>query len=64
MILCSCFAITETDIEAEISAGARTEQQIGEQCGAGTDCGGCSDTIRAMLDRPTPDRANLSLAIA
>ena len=64
MILCSCFAVTEADIEAEISAGARTEQQIGEQCGAGTDCGGCSDTIRAVLDRPTPYCANLSMAIA
>lgn len=64
MILCSCFAVTDTEIEAEISAGARTEEQIGDQCGAGTDCGGCSDSIRDLLDHPAPDRASLSMADA
>ena len=64
MILCSCFVITETDIEAEISAGACTEDQIGEACGAGTDCGDCRDSIRDMLARSNPDFRTLSSAIA
>ena len=64
MILCNCFAVTDADIEAEIAAGARTEEQIGDQCGAGTDCGLCADSIRDLLDRPTRDRANLSRAHA
>lgn len=63
MILCSCFAVTATDIEAEISAGARTEDQIGQACGAGTDCGDCLDTISDMLARPNPDSQRLSSAI-
>ena len=64
MILCSFYAVTETDIEAEISAGARTEEEIGERCGAGTDCGDCLDTICDMLARPNPDLGSLSRAIA
>jgi bacterioferritin-associated ferredoxin len=64
MILCSCFAVTETDIEAEISAGARTEDQIGQACGAGTDCGDCLDIICHMLARPNPDSQRPSPAIA
>jgi bacterioferritin-associated ferredoxin len=64
MILCSCFVVTDTDIEAEISAGARTEEQIGEACGAGTDCGDCLDSICDMLARSNPDFPRLSTAIA
>jgi len=64
MILCSCFAVTETDIEAEISAGARTAEQIGDAFGAGTDCGDCLDTICDLLARPHPDSQRLSSAIA
>ena len=64
MILCSCFAVTETEIEATISAGARTEDQIGEACGAGTDCGDCLDTICDMLARSNPDSRTLSPASA
>jgi len=64
MILCSCFAWTDTDIEAEIAAGARTEEQIGEACGAGTDCGDCLESICDLLDHPNPDSQTLSSAIA
>lgn len=64
MILCSCFVVTETDIEAEISAGARTEDQIGEACGAGTDCGDCLDSIGDMLARSNPDLQRMSPANA
>lgn len=64
MILCSCFAVTDTAIEAAMSAGARTEDQIGKACGAGTDCGDCLDIICDMLARPNPESQRRSSAIA
>jgi bacterioferritin-associated ferredoxin len=33
-----------------IEQGARTLEEIGERCGAGTVCGGCLDELRAQLD--------------
>jgi len=49
MYVCICHAVTQADVEAEISAGARTEEEIGERCYAGTGCGTCVDKIGAML---------------
>jgi bacterioferritin-associated ferredoxin len=49
MYVCICHAVTRADVEAEISAGARTEEEIGERCYAGTGCGTCVESICAML---------------
>jgi bacterioferritin-associated ferredoxin len=63
MFVCICYAVTQTEVEAEISTGACTEEQIGERCGAGTGCGGCVEKICALLRR-TSDCESLSLAVA
>jgi bacterioferritin-associated ferredoxin len=63
MIVCLCYAVTQSDVEAEIKAGARTEQQIGDRCGAGTDCGDCSENISDILRHSTPDCETLSLDV-
>lgn len=63
MIVCLCYAVTQSDVEAEISAGARTEKQIGERCAAGTDCGDCIENISAILRRSTPDCETLSMEV-
>ena len=47
--VCICHAVTENDIRAEIATGARTEQEIGDRCGAGTGCGYCVERICALL---------------
>jgi len=64
MFVCICYAVTKNEVEAEISAGACTEQQIGERCGAGTGCGSCVQKICALLRQPAPDRESLSLSVA
>jgi bacterioferritin-associated ferredoxin len=64
MYVCICHAVTKTDVEAEISAGARTQQQIGDRCGAGTGCGGCVEKICAILRRTPPVCETLSLDVA
>ncbi len=64
MFVCICYAVTQTEVDDEISAGACTEQQIGQRCGAGTGCGSCVEKICAILRCTTSDCENLSLAVA
>ena len=49
MYVCICHGVTEGEISAEISTGARTEEEIGDRCGAGTGCGTCVEKICALL---------------
>jgi bacterioferritin-associated ferredoxin len=50
MYACVCFRITEEEIHDEISAGARTEEELGERCGAGTSCGTCVERLGCLID--------------
>ncbi|MFZ2176828.1 MAG: (2Fe-2S)-binding protein [Rhodococcus sp. (in: high G+C Gram-positive bacteria)] len=49
MYVCSCHALTQTHIEAELAAGSRCTRDIGAACRAGTDCGGCVRSISAIV---------------
>jgi bacterioferritin-associated ferredoxin len=51
MYACICAAVTAPQVEASILAGARTEEEIGDRCGAGTGCGSCLDRLREMLEQ-------------
>jgi len=42
---CICHAVTETELADVIADGARTEEEVGDACAAGTGCGGCLDRI-------------------
>ena len=50
MYACVCFSITEEEIQDEISAGAHTEEEIGERCGAGTSCGTCVERLGCLIE--------------
>ena len=50
MYACVCFSITEEEIHDEISAGARTEEELGERCGAGTSCGTCVERLGCLIE--------------
>ena len=50
MYACVCFRITEEEIHEEISAGARTEQELGDRCGAGTSCGTCVERLGCLIE--------------
>ncbi len=56
MFACICFGVTENEVKAEIALGARTEEEIGERCGAGTGCGTCLDRVRTLLRTADADR--------
>jgi bacterioferritin-associated ferredoxin len=52
MYVCVCHAVTENEVNAEIALGARSVDEIGERCGAGTGCGMCHEKLRALLPIP------------
>jgi bacterioferritin-associated ferredoxin len=51
--VCLCRVVTRKTIEAAIADGARTVEEVGERCGAGTDCGKCHRNIQRLLTLQT-----------
>lgn len=49
MYVCVCHAVTDSELDAQIDAGARTAEQVAERCGAGTGCSMCVEKICARL---------------
>ena len=51
MIVCMCHPTSDRDLDAVIDEGARTVEDIGRRCGAGTGCGCCLDELRERLSQ-------------
>ena len=51
MIVCFCHGINERALDNVIDAGASSVREIGDACGAGTDCGSCANRLRRALKR-------------
>jgi bacterioferritin-associated ferredoxin len=49
VIVCLCHAASDRDIQSAIDDGARSIDDVGERCGAGTGCGACRESIGEML---------------
>jgi bacterioferritin-associated ferredoxin len=49
MIVCMCHPTSDRDVDAIIDDGARTVEDIGRRCGAGTGCGACVEDLRERL---------------
>ena len=49
MIVCLCYPASDREIDAVIDDGARTVEDIGRKCGAGTGCGTCVGELRERL---------------
>jgi bacterioferritin-associated ferredoxin len=50
MFVCLCLAVTNQAVRNAVQNGARTSQQVATACGAGSDCGRCRRTLRAIID--------------
>jgi bacterioferritin-associated ferredoxin len=50
MYVCHCRAVTDATIERAIAGGARTIAEVGAECRAGTDCGGCWPVLAELLE--------------
>ena len=62
MWVCLCKGVTDRQIRAAISAGARDLGEIGVRCRAGTGCGGCvPEVCRLLQDHFAREAYNASL---
>ena len=50
MYVCLCKVATDSDVKSAIAEGARTVEDVGDACGAGTGCGACRPQIHEMLE--------------
>jgi bacterioferritin-associated ferredoxin len=60
--VCSCFGVTEAQVQQHVDGGACTPRQIASACKAGTDCGSCVRRIQAILGRGACSRRDLTVA--
>jgi bacterioferritin-associated ferredoxin len=50
VIVCHCFGVSDRRILAEAGLGAGSSGDIARRCGAGSDCGGCTNRIEDLLE--------------
>jgi bacterioferritin-associated ferredoxin len=63
MYVCICARVRECELRTAIRSGARTEESVGDACGAGTRCGMCVDRIHDLIDEEC-DHTDTLVAIA
>jgi bacterioferritin-associated ferredoxin len=60
VFVCSCFGVTEAQVQQHADSGACTPRQVASACKAGTDCGSCVRRIQAILGRGARPRRDLA----
>ena len=58
MIVCHCFVITSGSLAEVVASGASTPKLVAAETKAGTQCGRCVATIRALIDAAEPPDEN------
>jgi bacterioferritin-associated ferredoxin len=53
MYVCICARVRECEVRTAVRCGARTEETVGDACGAGTGCGSCRDRIGDLIAEET-----------
>ncbi len=62
MLVCHCHRICDRTIRASIREGARSIDDVGAACHAGTGCGGCRPAIAGLLrEQDEPARRALTV---
>jgi bacterioferritin-associated ferredoxin len=64
VFVCHCAAVTDREIASAVDAGADTVSDVGYDTGAGTGCGGCHETIEAIIAERCAGCPRLTLAVA
>lgn len=49
--LCQCLLVSEQEVLTTIRSGARTVDEVGERCDAGTGCGSCRGGIELLIQQ-------------
>jgi len=50
MFVCLCNGVTSQTVADAVAAGASTTKQVAKACGAGSECGRCRHTVRAIIE--------------
>ena len=50
MYVCLCVGVTNQAVTDAVAAGARSSKEVAATCGAGSECGRCRRTVRAIID--------------
>jgi bacterioferritin-associated ferredoxin len=64
MYVCICMRVREGELRAAIERGARSEETVGDACGAGTACGTCLDRICDLIDEASDDANGMDTRVA
>jgi bacterioferritin-associated ferredoxin len=63
MFVCLCVGVSNQAVAAAVDAGASTCNEVAAACGAGSECGRCRRTVRAIIDgrrdAAAPDRGGV-----
>ena len=54
MIVCHCRSRSDREIREAVERGARTVEDVGRRCGAGSDCGACRPALEWLIVETTP----------
>ncbi|MCV7036638.1 (2Fe-2S)-binding protein [Mycobacterium heckeshornense] len=49
MYVCLCNGVTSQTVADAVANGAVTTKKVAEACGAGSECGRCRHTVRAII---------------
>jgi bacterioferritin-associated ferredoxin len=50
MFVCLCTGVTSHVVSDCVAKGASTSKEVAAACGAGSDCGRCKRTVRAIIE--------------
>ena len=64
LLVCHCMKVCDRTIRECVERGARSVEEVGRACQAGTGCGGCHPTIRALVAGEPADAGVISLGRA
>lgn len=56
MYVCLCLGVTSDTVSRAAAAGAVTTKAVAEACGAGSQCGRCKRTVRAIIASTGSDK--------
>ena len=51
MIVCHCKVVTDRDVDAAVSSGARSVGSVCRSTGAAQDCGACIFSVKKIVER-------------
>ena len=54
MFVCLCLGVTSHEVADVARQGATTSKEVAKACGAGSDCGRCRSTVRAIIAATMP----------